>query len=761
MHASLKLIPGVDFNKTPALNESGISASNLIRFFPDRTGAALPQKLGGWSKFIDTQFPTTIKAITSWADANAQSHLAVGMTGSLATVTNGSVTTRSPSFYEYSVTPDFSTQAGNPEVDIIDAGSNVSETSSVFIMTPVSVGGLVLFGLYSVKSQSADQYSVDATNVIGTLLPAPSTVLNGGTLPVFDTIAANPIITVTLADHGFTPGANFAVLVPIVLSGATIQVGNYTVQTVPSSSTFTILIDSTPTTTDTATMNGGMAKFRYYIGRDVQSSGGGYGTGGYGRGGYGAGITTGSGRVFDTTAASGVGSVATLSFAENFAIPVGSRITVDGVTPTEFNGNWVVTASTAGSPSTVSFLAGGPISGPQTVAGTITVSQWAFEPVLDWTLDNWGSDLIACPQNGAIYGWSPIDGGGDAMIIPNCPTNNEGALVAMPQRQIVAWGSTFNDIQDPLLVRFCDINDYSDWVANATNQAGSFRLSGGSKIVGAAQSSGQILLWTDISIWSMQYVSLPLVYSFNELSRGCGLIGRKAMASGGGGLYWMSQSQFFRYAGNGVEPLQCAVWDVIFQDIDMDYVDNIRAAPNARFSEISWYYPTVGSGGIPTKYVKYNWLVDAWDYGNLTRTAWIDQGVFGPPIGASENRYIYQHETSPDADGEAMNPSLTTGYFALADGDQLTFVDQIWPDMKWATYGDDGSGTIQITFHVTEYPGIPPRTYGPYNVTKNTTYITPRFRARLMAIEISSQDIGSFWRLGNMRYRISPDGKFL
>lgn len=761
MHASLRLIPGTDTNKTPALNEAAVSQTQLIRWQADRTGAALPQKLGGWSKFAADQMPSTIKALHAWADANADKHLAVGMTGGLSTITDGAVNSRTPSFYEYSTTVDFSTTAGDAEVDIEDQGSNIGETSSVFIMTPVSVGGLVLFGLYSVKAQSADSYSIDAANVIGDPLPATTTVANGGVVPVFDTTAGVPSVTVTLPDHGFTPGANFAVLVPVVLSGATVKVGNYTVQTVPSSSTFTILIDTTPTTTDTEQMNGGLVKFRYYIGREEQQSTGGYGTGGYGRGGYGAGITTGSGRVFDTTAASGVGNVGTLSFAENFAIPVGSSITVEGVTPTAFNGNWIVTASTAGSPSTVSFLSGGPISGPQTVPGTITVTHFAFTPVLDWTLDNWGSDLISCPQNGAIYGWSPIDGGDDSLIIPNAPTNNEGALVALPQRQIVAWGSTFNDIQDPLLVRWCDINDFSDWVANATNQAGSFRLSGGSKIVAGIQANGQIVLWTDLSIWSMQYVSLPLVYSFNELSRGCGLIGRKAAVSAGGGLYWMSQSQFFRYGGGGVEGVLCPVWDVIFQDIDMDYVDNIRAAANSRFSEVQWFYPTVGSNGVPTKYVKYNWACDAWDYGTLTRTAWIDQSVFGPPIGADDNRYIVQHEISNDADGEPLVSNFITGYFTLADGDQLTYIDQVWPDMRWAMFGEEGTGTLDITFHCLEYTGKPPRSYGPYKVTRDTTYITPRFRTRFLAIEIGSTDIGSWWRLGLIRYRLAADGKFL
>ncbi len=758
-HARLTLMPGVDQNKTEALNEAAISTSQLIRFMPDRNGNALPQKIGGWVKHYAQAMTSDVKALWAWADANSDNHLAVGMTGGLAVIADDMLSDRSPSFYEYSTTVDFSTTAGSAEVDIIDVGSNVNDSGSVFIMTPVSVGGLIMFGLYSTIAQSADQYSVDSTNVIGVPLPAPSTVANGGAVPTFDTTAGDPVITVTLADHGLPRGGNFAILVPVTVGGITIPVGNYTVQTVPSTSTFTIFTEDTPTSTDTQDMNGGDVLFRYYIGRPQQETSGGYGTGGYGRGGYGAGVTTGTGREFDTTSGTGVGTVATVLLTPTgFSIPIGSRITVSGVTPAEYNGNFTVSNTAA---SSIAYDAGATITGPITVQGVVSVNTWPFADVDDWTLDNWGSELISCPQNGAIYRWSAIDGGANSIIVPNAPTNNEGTLVAMPQRQIIAYGSTFNDIQDPLLVRWCDINDYDDWVANATNQAGSFRLATGSKIKFALQAMGQILLWTDVGLWSMQYVSLPAVYAFNELARGCGLIGRKSAAQASGGLFWMSQSQFFRLSGEGVQAMVCPVWDVIFQDIDLDYADNIRAAPNSRFNEVMWFYPTTGSGGVPTKYVKYNLLTDQWDYGTLTRAAWIDQSVYGAPIAAGADRFIYQHEVGYDADGAAISASFKTGYFALADGDQLAFIDQFWPDMKWAPYGDSGSGTVYITFHVTEYAGATPRVYGPYAVTRGTEYITPRFRARLIAIEVSSSDIGSFWRLGNCRYRIQPDGRFL
>jgi hypothetical protein len=222
----------------------------------------------------------------------------------------------------------------------------------------------------------------------------------------------------------------------------------------------------------------------------------------------------------------------------------------------------------------------------------------------------------------------------------------------------------------------------------------------------------------------------------------------------------MGQSQFFKLAGSGVEPIRCPVWDVIFQDLDTTNLDKIRVAPNSRFGEISWFYPTYGNGGEVSHYVKYNFLLDQWDFGELARTAWINESVLGPPIGAAPNQFIYQHETSPDADGQPMVSSFQTGYFVLTEANVKMFIDQIWPDMKWGYYGGAQSAQVRLTFYVTDYPGQTPLEYGPYTMTQATTFITPRFRGRLVSIKMESSDIGSFWRIGNMRYRYQEDGKF-
>jgi hypothetical protein len=763
-HASLKLIPGVDRNRTETLNEAAIWGSNLIRFVPDRQGQGLPQKLGGWSKFINTtSWNAVVRALHAWSDTNTHNYLAIGTDNSLWTSEASSQAVNvSPQYYTTDLPVSITTVSGSADVIVTDVGANISSYDAVYFKTPVSVNGIILSGFYSCRYNPlapSSSYILTATNIIGTLTPATSSG-TGGAVPTFTSSLspASPTILVTFANHGFSVGSTFSVQVETEIGGVTLF-GDYIVTSLPvvdPVNTFTIAASSAPSSATTVAMNGGEAKVTYYIGQQALPPTG-YGAGGYGYFGYGNNVdpTVAIGRQYSGTTVSTVGVITTVTIPSTWVdIPVGT-IVQDTATP--IPNNFTITSSEAGANSTFTFT-GVPYG------TTFNVATWGFVmPNLadtDWSLDNWGEYLIASPHGGEIFFWQPSQKNGHAAVIPNAPLINEGCFVAMPERQIVAYGSTFTGFQDPMLVRWCDISNFTSWVGTVTNQAGSYRIPKGSKIVGGIQGPQQGLLWTDLGLWSMQYVNQPLIYSFNEVASGCGLVGRKATGTLAGEVYWMSQSQFFKLSGNGVEPVQCPIWDVIFQDIDTDYWENVRCAPNSRFGEIAWYYPTTNSNGVPTKYVKYNALLNQWDFGELTRTAWIDQSVNGPPIGAGGDLNIYQHETQNNADGGVMNSWFQTGYFTIQEGDLKTFLDQVWPDMKWGFYDHPQTASVTITFYTADYPGDTPKAYS-YTVTQGTQFVTPRFRARLVSIKVESNDSAdAFWRLGNLRYRFQPDGKF-
>lgn len=688
---------GVNALRTPTLNQFGLSSSQLLRYQFDNQNKVLVQKLGGWTRFIPGAFPAVVRALWAWEDTDAESHLAIGTQNigssgeaQLSVATGGMLQNITPTSITDNVTPAASTTMGSAVVEITDpVTTGITNYDAVYIQTHLSVGGLLLYGLYPTIQVDATHYQITALDILGNPLPAPSTS-TGTTVASFTTTNASAVVTVTLANHGYSPGDTYPILVETTVGGIALF-GNYNVVTVPDVNTFTILANQTATSGATGSINGGQARFLYSFGAGPQVQGTGYGVGPYGAGGYGTGsnVTPGSGTAISAN---------------------------------------------------------------------------------DWTLDNFGQILVTVPINGTlfqpIYIWNPISNTGMASVITAAPPLNDGAFVAMPQRQIIAWGSTATGIQDPLLIRWSDVNNFNVWIPTVTNQAGSYRLTKGSRIVAGLQGPQQALIWTDLDLWAMQYIApsgdgAAVGYGFNEIGTGCGLIAKKAAASVNGVVYWMGPSQFFSLSSEGVQPLPCPLWDVIFQDLDQSNLSKIRIAVNSRFNEVAWYYPTLSSGGEVAAYVKYNYAIGYWDFGLLARSAWIDQSVEGPPIGADPNTLlIYQHETSNDADGQALVANFQTGYFAISEGDEMTFVDEIWPDFRYGDYGSMQNATLMMTFYVTDFPETIPDTYGPYTMTAATTWFNTRFRGRLVSFSVSSDDIGSFWRIGRIRYRFQPDGRY-
>ena len=745
-HATIRLKPGVETNNTPVLNEAAYSSSQLIRFLQERNGLGLAQKLGGWVNYYRSAISSKIRALKGWSDLNAVNHLGIGAESSLNVLTSGNLIDITPETLTTNTAPVFVTTSGSNVVTITDSNAPALSTFDyVNFVTPVAVGGLTLYGPYALQSVASTTYTIFASttatlsantstntvagsfvvgktyqivsvgttdftligasaNTVGVIFNATGVGTGTGTAKLvgvyaFQTTSSSSIVTGYFDNHGYSVGSAFDIGVPITLGGITLS-GLYTVISTPTANTFTFAASTLATSSVGPTaINSGNAQSVYYIGVGPQVLPTGFGVGGYGVGGFGVGV---------------------------------------GITQ------------------------------PET---PITAT--------DWTLDNFGSYLVACPAGGAIYYYDPNGQLQNAQYVGgNAPLVNSGIFVAMPERQIIAYGSSFTLQADPLLVRWCDVGDFTTWNATATNQAGSFRIPTGSKIVAGIQGPQQGLLWTDLDLWAMQYVGTPLVYGFNKIGSNCGAISRHCVGQLGNNIYWMSQKQFFVMMGSGPQAINCPIFDVIFQNINSAYLYKVCCGVNSQFNEITWYYPSASSTENDS-YVKYNVTLDQWDFGTLGRTAWIDQSVLGPPIGAGSDNWIYQHEVGNDAvyNGQTtgMQSSFSTGYFQLNEADNLVFIDQIWPDMKWGTYSGNQNATVYLTINYTNYatdtatsPATSYYSGSPSNqvtsitfpMTQSTEYISCRIRARFMSFSLSSNDTGTFWRLGGVKYRYQPDGRF-
>lgn len=397
--------------------------------------------------------------------------------------------------------------------------------------------------------------------------------------------------------------------------------------------------------------------------------------------------------------------------------------------------------------------------------GTVSAAQTGTSITSsDWSATNWGDTLIACPEGGGIYAWSPAGGMTTATLIPNAPEFNSGVFVSQPAQILVAWGSTarytIGTAQDPLLIRWSDQLDYTQWTASTTTQAGSYRISTGSMIVAGMQASQTSMIWTDLDVYDMKYVGFPLVFGFNKVGSNCGLIGKHAVTQWGGQVFWMGRANFYTMSGDGARPIPCPVWDAVFQDLDGANSRKCVAWTNSLFNEIWFFYPSLSGGtGECDKCVKLNLMEGSWDALPLSRSAAIDKSVLAGPIAATPGGLIYEHEVGYDADGDVLHPRFTTGYFDVSSGHEIAFLDYIIPDMIWGPYNQNQNATLSITLFSQMFPGDTPRVYGPFQISKTQQFISPRVRGRQIAMQVESSDIGSFWRLGKIRYRVAVDGR--
>lgn len=380
----------------------------------------------------------------------------------------------------------------------------------------------------------------------------------------------------------------------------------------------------------------------------------------------------------------------------------------------------------------------------------------AATPLRQWFFDYWGEDAIGNYTNGPMYIWIPPFSVNPRMTeITQAPSAQTAMFTAMPEQIVVSLGAETGGTQDPNLVRWSDAGDYTVWTPMAANQAGSFRIPTGSRIVGGIQTPLQALIWTDIDVYAMQYVSPPFIFGFTRAGQGCGMIAARASTVIGGTIYWMGTKQFYLYDGS-VKPIPCDVWDVIFRNLNYTNADKIFAAKNSLFNEIWWFYPSASGNGEVDSYVKLNVAEGLWDYGLMVRTAWEDQSVLGPPLAVDGSGYIQQHETGNDDDGQPMISYAVSSFADAGNGEEYLFVDQLLPSFQDIS----GTATLNLSLLFAKNTASEVLIKGPYSVTASTQYVPTRARGRFMAIQLGSSDLNSFWQLGEVRYRGATDGRW-
>jgi hypothetical protein len=427
-------------------------------------------------------------------------------------------------------------------------------------------------------------------------------------------------------------------------------------------------------------------------------------------------------------------------------------------------------------------------------AGGWGVSGWglgsstpASVPQRDWWFDNFDNDLVMNIRGGAIYYWErgTLDDAITSLTTravllstltsaSNVPNAAMQVLVSQNDKHLLAFGcqpfgGSSTDF-DPLLIRWSNQDEPQNWTPSTTTSAGFIRVSRGSEIIRALATRQEILVWTNSSLYSLQYLGTTDVFGLQEIADNISIIGPRAVTTANNVTYWMGQDKFYVYSGQ-VQTLPCTLRQYVFQDINFGQADQIVCGTNEGFTEIWWFYPSSDSQWN-NRYVIFNHLENAWYYGNIVRTAWLDTAIRGNPLGCKtlENAstgYIYEHESGVNDDDAAMASYIQSADFDLGDGEQFMLTRRLLPDVNF-TESTAASPTLTVTmrpkrFSGSAYANTASDTQSVISssatLDQYTEQVFIRARGRQMALKVASEDLGVQWQLGSLRLDVRPDGK--
>ena len=414
-------------------------------------------------------------------------------------------------------------------------------------------------------------------------------------------------------------------------------------------------------------------------------------------------------------------------------------------------------------------------------AGLWGASTWGSSSALSannqlrlWSHDHFGEDLIINVRAGGVYYWDKTNGLGTRAVALTSlsganlvPTVGLQTMISEKDRHVIVLGAdpiegeTRSGTVDPMLIAFSDQENAVDWEPLTTNTAGSLRLSEGSQIIGGIKARQEMLVWTDTSLYSMQFIGPPFTFGINLLNKGSGLIAPNASVNAAPGVFWMDSDNFYVYNGS-VQKLPCSVHTYVFQDINLGQAHKVISFSNSEFDEVGWFYPSSSSTEID-RYVCYDYADNVWTYGNLSRTAWLDQGIVDYPRATASN-YLYEHEFGYNDDGSPMtNVYIESADLDIGEGDQFAFISRLIPDVRFLN--NSSGGQVNFVLKTRDYPGDSLTTKSTDALTSSTDKKDMRARARQAVIRFESDDDDTTanddvgWRIGATRLEIRGDGR--
>lgn len=728
----IQLRPGVFREGTEYSNQGGWYDCDKIRF---RSG--LPEKMKGWVKNTTTQFIGTCRSLIAWGTLSGQNYIGLGTTSKyyVQTSSGGNFIDITPIRTVTTLTANqMSANNGSANIYVRDA----TNADTAIVGDYVNIANAVTFAGIPVGSINT-QTGWEVIGVFSSNAPIvtnPITTTNG-TKTISVAWANNTLEIGNFISVAGLTGGTIGGITTAEMSGVFVVTGILT-----SGTTVTGFTYSVPTTNASSTATGGGNT--YTIGVDDIK------------------ITVGAAATSKAVGGSTAGPPAT-TISYQLSVGLNVQVTGDG---------WG-----AGAWSREGWGEG---------FGTLTPTQ----TLRLWSNDTYGQDLLINPRDDGIYYETQASIAASTVTAPvravnittlaganNCPTVSREVAVSGTSRHVLAFAcNPYGEATaDPMLIRWSAAEDVTDWQPRIENDSGDIRMSTGSQFITQIHSKQQIVIWTDISMYALEYVGAPYTFALQQIGYGTSIIGPNAKSAVDDVVYWMGDTTFYRYGGR-IEQIPCTVKDYIFSRLNFSQAEKITSGTNLAIGEVMWFYVSTTSPGPDypiDSYVTYNYLQDVWYYGSLARTAWLDFAQDGLPIATGEDLYLYNHESGYD-DGSTTPASPITAYIEssgieIGDGDSMMFVRQIYPDLTFAnSTASDPLATFTISARNYPGAGVSQTDNAPVDRTYNglslpvgqfTEQLSLRLRGRAVAVKIGSDALGVAWRLGAPRFEMRSDGR--
>ena len=707
----LQFKPGINREVTSYSNEGGWRDCDKVRF---RFG--FPEKIGGWEKYTSSTYLGSARALHNWIALDGSNYLGIGSHFKYYIEEGGTLNDITP-IRETTAAGDvtFSATNGSTTITVTDVGHGAAQFDFVTFSGAVSLGGVITAAVLNIEYQIARIVDADTYEITSAVAANSSDTGNGGSSTVGE-YQINVGLNTTVGGTGWGAGLYYG-----VTTGA--------LQTTLNEGGTLSAADTTITVTSTTDI---VASDVVLIGTELILVGG------------------VSGNDLTSCTRGHSGTTAT-THADGSVV----RLALGNANPADDFSGW-----------------GQAASGGLTTTGQIRL----------WSHDNFGEDLLINPRDDEIYYWDKTNNLTTRAVKLNSiagtktsvPTLCKQILVSDRDRHVIAFGAdgvnasssaTDGDgTQDPLLIRFSDQENPTEWYPTSANTAGDLRLGAGSTFVQAVETKREILVWTDTALTSMRFIGPPFTFGLQQLSSNITIMSPNSAVSTEDFVFWMGIDTFYVYAGQ-TQTLPCTVKDKVFLDFNLSEREKVVAGINSEFSEVTWFYPSANSSDND-RYVTYNYAEKVWYFGTIERTAWLDRGTRTFPIAVADG-YIYNHEFGYDDDGSAMDSFIESAAIDIGDGDRFAYLRKVIPDLTF-----DGSTNLaspQATFTVKARNNPGSDFDNTQSGTTTRTQTTPveefteqldlRVRGRSFALRVESGALGSKWKLGSPRVDIRQDGR--